>query len=97
MGCVLCNLITLLEEKKPFRNQKSREAFMEELARDISSLHTDLVEKINDLWEHKLRDSMYEWLLSRGHIDGSIPKEDSAPKGLWEIAKGIIETHKVEP
>jgi len=37
---------------------------------------------------HEVRDKIYEDLLKKGVIDGSIPKEHYYPIDLWKIAEG---------
>jgi len=48
MGCVLCNLIKISEEKEAFPSESARQDFMNELAVDIAQYHPDLVQKINE-------------------------------------------------
>ena len=45
MGCVLCNLIQLSEERESFSSESARQDFMNELASDIAQYHPELVEK----------------------------------------------------
>ena len=87
MGCVLCNITNTRPDINAFfcKTEEEKEEFLNELAGDIATRHPEMVEKINNMAEHKLRNKMYDDLLSKGKIDGSIPKEEYGSEQLWDI------------
>ena len=92
MGCVLCNITDMRPDINAFfcKTAEEKQEFLDELANDIATRHPEMVEKINGMMEHKLRDSMYQELLSKGIIDSSIPKEHYSLEHLWNRAKGHL-------